>query len=50
MLQQMGERDRALTHFVVDALDDDGYLKVSLTSSPRGACRAGSMPTSCVPQ
>jgi RNA polymerase sigma-54 factor len=30
MLQQMGERDRALTHFVVDALDDDGYLKVSL--------------------
>ena len=30
MLQQMGDRDRALTHFVVDALDDDGYLKVSL--------------------
>ncbi len=30
MLQQMGERDRALTHFVVDALDDDGYLKISL--------------------
>lgn len=30
MLSQMGERDRALTHFVVDALDDDGYLKVSL--------------------
>ena len=30
MLQQMGERDRALTHLVVDALDDDGYLKVSL--------------------
>jgi RNA polymerase sigma-54 factor len=29
MLQQMGERDRALTHLVVDALDDDGYLKVS---------------------
>ena len=30
MLQQMGDRDRALTHFVVDALDDDGYLKVTL--------------------
>jgi len=30
MLWPMGERDRALTHFVVDALDDDGYLKVSL--------------------
>ena len=30
MLQQMSDRDRALTHFVVDALDDDGYLKVSL--------------------
>jgi len=30
MLSQMGERDRALTHFVVDALDDDGYLKVTL--------------------
>ncbi|MGZ8265084.1 MAG: RNA polymerase factor sigma-54 [Burkholderiales bacterium] len=29
MLQQMSERDRALTHLVVDALDDDGYLKVS---------------------
>jgi RNA polymerase sigma-54 factor len=29
MLQQMGERDHALTHLVVDALDDDGYLKVS---------------------
>jgi RNA polymerase sigma-54 factor len=29
MLQQMGERDYALTHLVVDALDDDGYLKVS---------------------
>jgi RNA polymerase sigma-54 factor len=24
MLSQMGERDRALTHFIVDALDDDG--------------------------
>jgi len=30
MLSPMGERDRALTHFIVDALDDDGYLKVSL--------------------
>jgi RNA polymerase sigma-54 factor len=30
MLQQMGERDHALTHLVVDALDDDGYFKVSL--------------------
>ena len=30
MLSQMGERDRALTHFIVDALDDDGYLKVKL--------------------
>ena len=30
MLSPMGDRDRALTHFVVDALDDDGYLKVSL--------------------
>ena len=29
MLQQMGERDHGLTHLVVDALDDDGYLKVS---------------------
>ena len=29
MLQQMGERDHALTHLVVDALDDDGYFKVS---------------------
>jgi len=30
MLSQMGVRDRALTHFIVDALDDDGYLKVKL--------------------
>jgi RNA polymerase sigma-54 factor len=30
MLSQMGERDRALTHLIVDALDDDGYLKVTL--------------------
>ena len=29
MLSPMGERDRALTHLMVDALDDDGYLKVS---------------------
>lgn len=29
MLQQMGGRDHALTHLIVDALDDDGYLKVS---------------------
>jgi RNA polymerase sigma-54 factor len=30
MLSPMGARDRALTQFIVDALDDDGYLKVSL--------------------
>ena len=30
MLSPMGPRDRALTQFIVDALDDDGYLKVSL--------------------
>jgi RNA polymerase sigma-54 factor len=30
MLSQMGERDRVLTHLVVDALDDDGYLKIQL--------------------
>ena len=30
MLSPMGERDRALTNFLIDALDDDGYLKVSL--------------------
>lgn len=30
MLSPMGERDRALTNFLVDALDDDGYLKVTL--------------------
>ncbi len=29
MLSQMGERDRALAHLVIDALDDDGYLKVT---------------------
>ena len=26
LLSQMGERDRALAHLVIDALDDDGYL------------------------
>lgn len=30
MLSPMGGRDRALTNFLIDALDDDGYLKVSL--------------------
>jgi RNA polymerase sigma-54 factor len=30
MLSPMGGRDRALAHLIVDALDDDGYLKVSL--------------------
>ena len=30
MLSPMGERDRALAHLVVDALDDDGYLTTSL--------------------
>ena len=30
MLSPMGERDRALAHLIVDALDDDGYLKVTL--------------------
>jgi RNA polymerase sigma-54 factor len=29
-LSQMGERDRALAHLIVDALDDDGYLKTGL--------------------
>jgi RNA polymerase sigma-54 factor len=29
LLSQMGERDRALAHLIIDALDDDGYLKVS---------------------
>ncbi|MEA3193271.1 MAG: polymerase sigma-54 factor [Betaproteobacteria bacterium] len=27
MLSQMGERDRALAHMIVDSLDDDGYFK-----------------------
>lgn len=30
LLSQLGERDRALAHFIVDALDDDGYLKQEL--------------------
>jgi RNA polymerase sigma-54 factor len=30
MLSPMGKRDRALTNFLIDALDDDGYLKVAL--------------------
>jgi RNA polymerase sigma-54 factor len=30
VLSPMGERDRALAHLVVDALDDDGYLTTSL--------------------
>ena len=29
MLSPMGERDRGLTHIIVDALDDDGYFKVA---------------------
>jgi RNA polymerase sigma-54 factor len=29
MISQMGERDRALAHMIVDSLDDDGYLKLS---------------------
>ena len=29
MLSQMGERDRALAHMIVDSLDDDGYFKLS---------------------
>jgi RNA polymerase sigma-54 factor len=30
LLSQMGSRDRALAHLVIDALDDDGYLKLGL--------------------
>jgi len=30
MISQMGERDRALAHMVIDSLDDDGYFKLSL--------------------
>jgi RNA polymerase sigma-54 factor len=29
MISQMGERDRALAHMIIDSLDDDGYFKVS---------------------
>lgn len=48
MLQQMGERDHALTHLIVDALDDDGYLKVSFEElaalvSADGDVEAGDM-------
>ena len=28
MISQMGSRDRALAHMIVDSLDDDGYFKV----------------------
>jgi RNA polymerase sigma-54 factor len=28
MISQMGDRDRALAHMIVDSLDDDGYFKV----------------------
>jgi RNA polymerase sigma-54 factor len=30
LLSQMGDRDRALAHLVIEALDDDGYLNVGL--------------------
>lgn len=30
LLSQMGERDRALSHLVIDALDEDGYLRQEL--------------------
>ena len=29
MISQMGERDRALAHMIVDSLDDDGYFKLA---------------------
>src|SRR5437868_1788862 len=29
MISQMGERDRALAHMVIDSLDEDGYFKQS---------------------
>jgi RNA polymerase sigma-54 factor len=29
MISQMGERDRALAHMIIDSLDDDGYFKMS---------------------
>jgi RNA polymerase sigma-54 factor len=28
MISQMGSRDRALAHMIVDSLDDDGYFKI----------------------
>jgi RNA polymerase sigma-54 factor len=28
MISQMGERDRALAHMIIDSLDDDGYFKI----------------------
>src|SRR5436190_1636549 len=29
MISQMGERDRALAHMIVDSLDEDGYFKLA---------------------
>src|SRR6266850_3228130 len=29
MISQMGERDRALAHMIIDSLDDDGYFKMA---------------------
>ncbi|HET7669717.1 MAG TPA: RNA polymerase factor sigma-54 [Burkholderiales bacterium] len=29
MISQMGNRDRALAHMIIDSLDDDGYFKMS---------------------
>src|SRR5947207_14486410 len=29
MISQMGERDRALAHMIIDSLEDDGYFKMS---------------------
>ena len=31
LVSPMGERDRALAHLVIDALDDDGYLKLTFS-------------------
>src|SRR4051812_40073421 len=28
MISQMGDRDRALAHMIIDSLDDDGYFKM----------------------
>jgi RNA polymerase sigma-54 factor len=30
LISQMGDRDRVLAHLMIDALDDDGYLKIEL--------------------